>query len=117
MNKGFKLALFLMLFGCQRQYSVGMTDIRFVLYREEVGSEIDFWSLEEITDLSAFSNVISLCKNDYREDLKLYCVCKSNKIDIIYFVFEGTKTDDLMVAYAYNINKKTVLYKFRIPMA
>lgn len=109
-----------MLIGCKGQYKLPINNnIPVILYRETEEAGKDFWSLgyEEIKDTSDFSAIILLCKKDIQKNMTLQTVFKNNKSGIIYILFEGTVTNDLLIAYAYDSKKKIILFKFRIPLA
>ena len=101
------------------QNKLNKNNIPLIMYGEAVEAGKDFWSLgfEEIKNSTSFSTVILHCKNDFSENISLYEVRKNNKNGIIYFLFEGTITRDLMIAYAYDPVRKVFLFKFRIPLS
>ncbi|MFA7006286.1 MAG: hypothetical protein WC429_19740, partial [Verrucomicrobiia bacterium] len=79
------------------------------------------WGLPEVPEGDQDSAIIKACKDDFTrscsKSITLFRVLKNAERGLWYYTFEVDDAIDSVIAYAYEIRTRRIVFKFYVPMA
>ena len=79
------------------------------------------WGLPEVPENDQDSTIIKACKDDFTrscsKSITLFRVLKNADRGLCYYTFEVDDAIDSVIAYAYEIKTRRIVFKFYVPMA